>query len=156
MAWRVIRGTEQEPFDIPLPDMEGQDSISVSALLMRKLLGSISLEDVKTRPAMQDQDRRQYEQGVAAFFPHILKPTIDRLVAAQEQLMARGSQEQRYVGIISPSDQVLFGRGTINGIELVLEEFNEAYQAHIAELTKRGEKFDPRKLFPEIGVDEEE
>lgn len=148
LAWKVL--WEEENL------LEEYEATGLSAELMRALLGSVSFDDIKNRPPMTAEERRIYEQTVAAFYPHVIEPAINRLIGAQEQLMGRGSAEQREIGIVDPKDQVLFCRGTMNGIELVKEEFKEAFEAHIAYLQVRNEKFDKHKLFPEIFPLEEE
>lgn len=140
-AWGILTGKKEDPFE----GLKGAPMIS--AALMRSILGSIPGVPKKE---MSENERRQFEQTVAAFFPHVIEPTISRLIRAQEELMARGSEDLRGIGLVSPDDQIIFGRGTVNGLTLLIEEFKEAYDSHIAEVTKRGEKFDPRKLFPDL------
>lgn len=131
------------------PEITPYDGYDLTVDLMRKLLGSITGRELpKRKEEMVAAERKAYVQMVAAFFPQIIEGRMKRLIRAQEELMATGSSELREL-MPEAKDQIIFGRGTINGLALVFEDFNEDFQEYIGSLPK-DEPFDKYKLFPEI------
>ena len=154
IAWRYLLGRddvhmyEGEEF-VDLDKLTGRSAYELSAELMRRMLGSITLDRPEPLPAGEEaQAREQHNQTVAAFFPTILEPTIKRLIVAQEELMARGSAEMRQV-VGQEKEQILFCRGSVNGLMLILEEFQTAANEHTADVEKRQDtEFDKHEMFP--------
>ena len=116
--------------------------VDISVDLMRELLGTKSFSrDV--RP-MDGEARKNYVARIAASWPDLDKDT-DLMIAVQEQNMGRRVNNQ---------DELMFGRGTINGIMLIKDYYEDRYNEHKAN-TKPEEKFDPSKLFPTVAEEEE-
>lgn len=119
-----------------LSSIDEADSSSDS--FIRKILGSINLEDVRDK--VKDANEIQnYEAAIAAVFKDHIEPTVKKLIIAQEQFMGRQANNM---------DQLSFGRGTVNGLCLILEEFESAWKNH--EATKKPiEEPDQSTFFPE-------
>jgi hypothetical protein len=97
------------------------DFNELSIALMRAELGSIDHSDVD-QEMTQDQ-REAYNAQVAACYESILLPTFKRFEREQEGFIARHAANER---------QSDFGRGTINGIDLLKEHFETAYKENKA------------------------
>lgn len=136
--------------DLEVHEDSQWETAELTARLMRELLGSIDVEKFRFERKLSANDLAAYHQTVAAFFPTIIEPTVKRFIAAQERIMSRGSAELRQFGYVDPRDQVIFGRGTMNGLLILMEEFQQAFYSHIAAVEEKQEKFDPYALFPEL------
>ena len=81
-----------------------------------------------------------YEQAIAGVFKDHLEPTIKRFIIEQEQFMGRQAKDMTELAV---------GRGTINGLLLLLDEFETATN-HFNLSLKKPEKPDGTSMFPEI------
>lgn len=111
-------------------------SFNLQEFIQNKL-GSINLEDVRDIVKLPE-DIKVYEAGIASIFKDHLEPTIKKLIITQEQFMARQVKDM---------DQLSFGRGTVNGLLLILEEFESAWKNHQATITPEKEP-DQTTFFP--------
>ena len=90
-----------------------QDYGSLSTALMRRLLGSIDFSE--------EPNEEVFNNRAGAIFD-IVKPKLDKMIREQERFTAAEAADWF---------QSVFGRGTLNGIELVLEEFKKANAVYI-------------------------
>lgn len=131
-------------FSVDLPEIKTNLAIlvsrkkedSTSVKLMRHLLGSVDLSDVKPIQTMKEGERRDFAASIAIVFPKIqrvIKPLID---------------EQKDAGYTLEGD-TQFIKGTMNGIYLVLEAFENLKDEHVED-TKPKEDFDPHASLPEL------
>src|SRR3989304_1853024 len=109
----------------------------VTLEVMRHILGSIDLKDVEEE--MTESDRKDYCAAISAVFPRLEKD-IKRFLHAQ--LMYASNQAENW-------EQVIFGRGTFNGMALLLEYWKQINNKHISD-TKEKESFDKHKIINEI------
>lgn len=107
--------------------------------LMRHLLGSVDLSDVEEDKEMSEGDRRDYCSAINAVFPRLEKDIKQFLYT---QLMFNSNNAETW-------DQVIFGRGTFNGIDLLLQHWSKANQEHIGR-SKPEENFDKNNPVGEI------
>ena len=113
--------------------------------LLRYLLGSINLEDVRKKESeMAPDDRKAYVTRLASNWD-LIEKIIKKLLVAQEEYMSRGGEA--YNG--DEVKQIVFGRGTINGLFLVHEILKEAFDEFIGTI-KPPEPYDKSKLFPDV------
>ena len=91
-----------------------------SLILQRHLLGSIDLSDIKDEE-MTEAERRDYCAAISAVFPRIEKD-IKKLLYAQ--LMYSSNQAEDW-------EKVIFGRGTFNGLAILLESWRQANSEHL-------------------------
>ena|SRR3990167_7370086 len=108
-----------------------------SVALMRNLLGSISLEDVQ-EAEMSESERKDYCASISAVFPRLEKDIKKFL---QEQLLFCSNSAENW-------DQVLFGRGTFNGMDLLLQHWKVAHIEHASKIPK--EEFDKNSPINQI------
>ena len=90
--------------------------------LQRKLLGSIDLKDLEEKD-QSAEDRKNYCAAIFSVFPRLEKD-LKRFM--HEQLMFSSIQAATW-------EQVLFGRGTFNGLDLMLEHWKTAAAEYRAE-----------------------
>jgi hypothetical protein len=92
--------------------------------LLRHLLGSIDLSDIDKEEYEEKQEteaeRRNYCGAIYAVFP-ILEKDIKRML--YKQLLFANNNSENW-------DQVLFSRGTFNGMSLLLEQWKQASTEH--------------------------
>lgn len=103
-----------------------------SVSLMRQILGSI---DVSEEP-----NEEVFNNRAGAIFKDVIEPKLKKMAREQERFTAAEAANW---------DQAMFGRGTLNGIELVSEEFEKAYGVYQQSLQPK-EPFDERNPLPEI------
>jgi hypothetical protein len=104
-----------------------------SVELNRHQLGSINLNDRLVIHTLKGTARTNYIRSAELVFVNeAFKNEIKALIQAQLEFIANQA---------SDFDQVLFGRGTINGL-FILEEVFEKYHNEFIELTKQPEDFD--------------
>jgi len=103
-------------------------------LMNRHQLGSIDLPDIKEE--LTENEQKERNANIANSYKYI-EPTIKKLLIAQQEFMAKQCENE---------NQLLFGRGSINGIAVVLEELRSYKLAHEEE-TKPQEKFDEHEVF---------
>jgi len=112
-----------------------------SIKLLRHQLGSIDLSDVDLEEKeMSKEERKQYCAAIFAVFPRLEKDIKKFLYT---QLMFGNNNAETW-------EQVIFGRGTFNGIDLLYKYWKDA--ATEFEATPKEEKgsVDQTKIMPEI------
>ncbi len=111
-----------------------------SLKLIRHQLGSISLEDVEEKE-MSEAETKDYNASISAIFPRLEKDIKKFL---HEQLMYTANEAEFW-------ERVIFGRGTYNGMDLLLNHWRQAHTAHTARVLEVGEEgFDPNKSIGEL------
>lgn len=85
---------------------------------LRKVLGSITLKDVKDaeQPQLTDAEYQERAADAEVFYMHHMEKLLD--ILEHRQLIEIGTKAQNEL-------QMIFGRGTINGLYLVKEWFQE-------------------------------
>jgi len=106
-----------------------------ATLLNREQLGSIEL-DLAGITGLSEDEIKERNATISSDFK-IIELTIKRLLIAQQEFMANQCENEK---------QLLFGRGSSNGISLVLEEFKK-YKSQHDELTKPSEEFNQYKVI---------
>lgn len=106
--------------------------------LQRKLLASINLSDLENKEETE-QERKDYCAAIFAVFPRLEKD-IKRFL--YEQLIFSSNEAETW-------EQVIFGRGTFNGLKLLLEYWDVAAKEHVTNSNKE-EKFDLNSPLAEI------
>lgn len=99
------------------------------------MLGSIDLSDLEEDEDMGENERKEYCAAISAVFPRIEKD-IKRFL--HEQLMFVCNQAETW-------ERVIFGRGTFNGMDLLLEHWKKAHMEHTAKTIPEepGDKTNP-------------
>ena len=106
--------------------------------LLKHQLGSIDLKDLEMGD-MSESERKEYVASINAIYPRLEKDTKKML---HEQLMFMSTEAENW-------DQIIFGRGTFNGIDLLLNHWKKASNEH-EERLKPEDKFDRHELMPKI------
>jgi len=130
-------------FENDVPVIKAQLSILVSSRekesadtkLMRHLLGSIDLSDVKPLP-FKEGERKDFAASIAIVYPKL------------ERIMNVLITEHKDFALTHDGDTV-FQKGTLNGFYLALEAFEEWKSEHL-ENTRPPESFDPHLTLPEL------
>lgn len=107
--------------------------------LMRHLLGSIDLSDVEEDKEMTEAERKDYCANIAAVWP-TLEKDIKKFLYAQLMFVSNNAGNW---------EQVLFGRGTFNGLDILQEHWKKAFAEHL-ENSRGQEDFDENNPVPEI------
>jgi len=107
--------------------------------LIRHLLGSVDLDDIELNDMAPDE-RKEYVGKATAAYQGTIKQEGKRLLKAQEEFVARQAEPFN----------LLFARGTVNGITLFMEIYEDMQIEH-RENNKQPEKFNARAMFPELG-----
>ena len=130
---RVFAKTIEEALD-------KREKLKTSELIRHKC-GSIDLTDANK--VMSKEERMEYCGKVALNFKTVIEPEIKRMIRLQEEWMATQSD-----GIM----QFEIGRGTINGLYLVLEKFERDYSDYLQYLEeeKNKGKFDKDKILGKL------
>ena len=105
---------------------------------MRHLLGSIDLSEIENSE-MSESERKAYCSQISAVFP-LIEKDIKKLL--YEQLMFSSEEAETW-------DKVIFGRGTFNGMDILLEHWRKAHLEHL-EKGKPKENFDVNNPIGEI------
>ena len=110
-----------------MPDKE----LSLEA--MRHLLASIDLSDVEED--MNENERKEYIAAISAVFPRLEKD-IKRFLHLQLMFVSNNAQDM---------NQISFGRGTFNGMDLLLNHWKKAHFEHTAKGApeEEGDKYSP-------------
>lgn len=125
----------------------GEEKLDKTAvMLVRHILGSIDQWDAHDRDPerLEGTDRKNYLARLASNYD-LIKKIIRRFIVAQEQYAMRAVDNEK---------TLMFSRGTTNGLMLLEEELENAFQEHMTntrEDQKRAnesDKVDPAKLFP--------
>lgn len=110
-----------------------------SLQLMRHFLSSIDLSDLEEDKDLSTEDRKGYCAAISAVWPRLEK---DMKRFLHLQLMFGNNNAETW-------EQVLFSRGTFNGIDLLLEHWKKAHEEHIAK-GRPEEKFDEHNPMGEL------
>jgi len=108
-----------------------QDYGALSTALMRRILGSIDASEEPTDEVFNNRAGGIYD---------IVAPKLNKLIREQERFTTAEAADW---------SQAVFGRGTLNGIELVLEEFKKAYDIY-QQSNQPPESFDKQNPLPEL------
>lgn len=104
--------------------------------LLKHQLGSLDLSDLP-KEDMTESERKEYCASISGIYPRLEK---DMKKLLHEQLMFISNSAENW-------DQVIFGRGTFNGIDLLLNHWKRASDEHTANIQPK-EKFDRHELMP--------
>ena len=116
-----------------------REDLSLKA--MRHMLASIDLSDVEDEKEMSETERIAYCAAIFAAIPRLEK---DIKLMLRYQLMFVCNEAN---GL----EQVYFGRGTFNGMDLLLEKWKKAAAEYVAKNKDKGEgKGDKTNPLPEI------
>ncbi len=107
--------------------------------LLRHLLGSIDLSDIKEEQ-LTEAEQKDYSAAIFAVFPRLQKDIRKFL---HEQLMFSANQATDW-------EQVVFGRGSFNGISLLFEHWKKAADEHVANIKGEAEPFNKNHPVGEI------
>jgi len=107
--------------------------------IMRHLLSGIDLSDINDEKEMSESERKEYCAAIFAVFPRIEKDIKKFLY---EQLLFSSNQAETWEGVI-------FGRGTFNGMSLLLEHWNKANLEHQGN-SKPKDDFDKNNPIGEV------
>lgn len=102
-----------------------------SISLMRCILGSIDLSE--------EPNEEVFNNRAGAIFD-VIEPKLKKMAREQERFTAAEAANW---------DQAMFGRGTLNGIELVREEFEKAHAEYLQSI-QPPEPFNERNPLPEL------
>lgn len=125
-----LKTTVDEIRDVLKKQTESEAELSV--FLMRRLLGSIDVGE--------ELNPEVFNNRAGAIFKDVVEPKLKAMSREQERFTAAEAANW---------EQALFGRGTLNGIELVREEFEKAYGVYQQSLQPK-EQFDEKNPLPEI------
>jgi hypothetical protein len=117
--------------------MTEKKDLSLKAI--RHLLASVDLSDLEEPKDMSEQERKTYCAQIFAVFP-ILEKDIKRFLYSQLMFVCNEA---------SNMDEVSFGRGTFNGMDLLLEHWKKASSEYEA-IPKEEMGFDKNKVIGEI------
>ena len=106
--------------------------------LIRHQLGSVDLSDIEEKE-MSETETKDYNASISAVFPRLEK---DIKALLHEQLMFIANQADTW-------DRVVFGRGTFNGMDILLEKWKSAHIAHAAKVGEEG-SFDENEVIGEL------
>lgn len=110
-----------------------------SLKLIRHQLGSIDLSDVKEEETeLSETKRRAYCAAIFAVYPRLEKDIKKMLYL---QLMFNSNEAGDW-------SQVIFGRGTFNGMDLLLSKWKKAQAEHLANLKENEEDKPKDKTNP--------
>jgi len=108
---------------------------NVEVKLLRHLLGSIDLSDIKEEELV-GEDRTQMLGRIILVYPD-LERMIKKFIRDQETFA------------MTESNDLSFPRGTVNGLSLILEEL-QVLRDEYKELTKPKEEFDEHKVLASL------
>ncbi len=117
---------------------QSDDKIKLSVRLIRHQLGSIDLSD-REPIRLEGEARETYLARLSSTY-EIYKNELDKLLVTQEQYMGRQVEDEK---------QLMFARGTVNGIMLVMDIF-DGYMEEYKAINSGRKPFDKKKLFPEV------
>ena len=107
-------------------------------VLQRHILGSIDFSDLPEETEESESDRRAYCAAIFASFPRIEK---DLKKFMHAQLMYSSNVAETW-------ERVIFGRGSFNGMALLLEHWKQAAKEY--EASSKKEEFDKFNPLPEV------
>lgn len=88
-----------------------------SLLLLHHALGSVDLSDVEEEKEQTEAERAEYIAAISAVYPRLEKD-IKRFLYAQLMFVSNNAETW---------EQVLFGRGTFNGMDVLLNYWKQAH-----------------------------
>lgn len=103
-----------------------------SVSLMRRILGSMDISE--------EPNEEVFNNRAGAIFKDVIEPKLKKMAREQERFTTAEAANW---------DQAMFGRGTLNGIELVREEFEKAYAVY-RQSNQPPEPFDKQNPLPEV------
>ena len=106
-----------------------------ATLMNRNQLGSIDLLSIN-KSDKSENEIKERNSAIATSYKHIER-TIKNLIIAQQEFMANQCENEQ---------QLLFGRGTMNGLSLVLEKMKKYKGQHDEDL-KPDENFEKHEVF---------
>lgn len=112
-----------------------------SLKLLRHQLASIDLGDIE-KEEMSEAETKEYNASISAVFPRIEKDIKKFL---HEQLLFAANQSNSW-------EQVIFARGTYNGMNLLLDHWRSAFAQHNERIKNEGDdkNFDRNKTIGEM------
>lgn len=105
--------------------------------VLRHELASIDLSDIEEED-MTESERTEYVAAISAVFPRLEKD-IKKFLHAQLMFVSNNAQDM---------NQVSFGRGTFNGMVLLLENWKRAHEEHTVKEPK--EEFGKHDVVGEL------
>lgn len=105
--------------------------------VLRHELASIDLSDIEDEE-MSESERKEYVSTISAVFPRLEKD-IKRFLHAQLMFIANQATDM---------NQVSFGRGTFNGMDILLNHWKRVAQEHNSK--GKEEDFDKHEVIGEI------
>ena len=117
---------------------EARSWVGGSIDLIRHQLGSVDLSDIK-QGDMSESERKAYCSHISGVYD-LIEKDIKKFL--HEQLMFMSNNAENW-------DQVVFGRGTFNGMDLLRNHWKKAREEHIINI-KPPEKFDEHEMLPKI------
>ena len=107
--------------------------------LLRNQLGSIGLLSIEQED-MSEAEAKEYNAAISAVFPRIEKDIKKFLY---QQLLFISNESHSW-------EHVIFGRGTYNGLNLLLDYWRRAHIAHTERIVNENEKFDKSQVVGEL------
>ena len=127
-AWRALWG---EPYEV-------EKVIERDVIAKRNFLGSIDKEQVEYVKNMREEERRDHVGSVSVIFQKAaFKRELNALMDTQVYWMGEKADGDR---------QHLFGKGTLNGIQLVFERF-ELLDSEARDRSRPKEAEDPLEKY---------
>lgn len=106
--------------------------------LLQIELGSITIGDIDFFTKLDDTARREYVQAISAIWIDRLKPTFESFIEKQKDFIVKQALD----------NQIVFSKGSINGIFLLYNFFEQCHNEHKSNITPK-EKFDKFNPLPE-------
>lgn len=131
----LIQKLEVEVFKLEVQN-EKREPVDTLTLLKHQL-GSVDLKDLP-EAEMSETERKAYCSSISGIYPRLEKD-MDKLLHSQLMFISNNAENW---------EQVIFGRGTFNGIFLLRDMWKKAHEEHINNM-KPEEEFDKNKLMPE-------
>lgn len=112
---------------------------NLSIKLQRNLLGSIDIGDISGKIEETEQERKDHCAAIFAVYPRLEK---DIKAFLHQQLMFSSMQAE-------DMEKVIFGRGTFNGMALLLDYWRSASKEYEANSKPEGD-FDKHGVIGEL------
>ena len=134
---RKLRDLENQVSLLKLKLSLSEAKVSTTELIRRQL-SSLNLSDFTKDDKMSESERREYVSAISAVWPR-LERDIKRFL--YDQLIFTSNNSESW-------DQVIFGRGTFNGMDLLLNHWRKVHEEHQMN-SKPKEDFDQYNPLPE-------
>lgn len=118
--------------------VESNQMDKLSANMMRHLLSSINLDDARINKPVAGNELREHNARISALYAGSVEISLKKLIVAQEEYGIR----------MANNANLMFARGTLNGIMLIDEMFKDAIREHEAS-RKDTEPEDKHSMFSE-------